>query len=280
MSAQSGGLRQKSDKGPKMCFIEKTYVFKISYGYLSSYGGGKHMNRLLMLFCAVVLLGAQHVWAAQSTADVPVNDSLLESARTEILGSEKARLNMEDEYVIGHGDILSVQVYGEGEMAAADPGANSPGRTGEDGPRNAVGVQVRIDGRISLKHIGDISAVGFTPTQLADYLKQIYSTVYDDPIVTVVLVQSNSQRYTVMGKVARPGIFFLDYPINIVQAVARCGGFTEWAKSEITVVRKGEKAASGLFKNNTLTFDYEDFLDGKGLEKNVQLRAGDTVIVH
>jgi polysaccharide export outer membrane protein len=101
------------------------------------------------------------------------------------------------------------------------------------------GVPVRMDGRVSLLHIGDVEAVGFTLTQLADYLKVLFATVYDDPVVTVVLEQSNSRRYTVMGKVANPGIFYLDYPINLVQVVARCGGFTEWANLELTVVREG-----------------------------------------
>jgi polysaccharide export outer membrane protein len=109
-------------------------------------------------------------------------------------------------------------------------------------------------------------------------LKQIFATVYDDPIVTVVLGQSNSQRYTVMGKVANPGIFYLDYPIDLVQVVARCGGFTEWASNEIRVVRK-HADANELFKGNTLDFDYEDFLAGKKLEKNILIKSGDIIIV-
>ncbi len=142
------------------------------------------------------------------------------------------------------------------------------------------GVQVRIDGRLSLKHIGEVEAVGMTLTELADYLKILYSTVYSDPIVSVLLVQSNSKRYTVMGKVNIPGIFYLDYPINLVQVVARCGGFTEWANSEMTVVRDGEEKNSPLFKGNTLKFDYDDFLKGKALERNITIQPGDIIIVH
>jgi polysaccharide export outer membrane protein len=127
--------------------------------------------------------------------------------------------------------------------------------------------------------VGDVRAVGFTLTQLADYLKEIFATVYDDPVVTVVLGQSNSQRYTVMGKVVAPGIFYLDYPINLVQVVARCGGFNEWANSELTVVRK-DAGDNELFRSNTLKFDYDDFLAGKKLERNIFLKSDDIVIVH
>jgi polysaccharide biosynthesis/export protein len=117
-------------------------------------------------------------------------------------------------------------------------------------------------------------------TQLADYLKELYSSVFADPNVSVVLVQGNSQRYTVMGKAVKPGVYLLDYPINIVQAIARCGGFTEWAKTDITLVRKDPKRDKKLFKGNTLAFDYGDFLDGEDLEKNILIEPDDILIVH
>jgi len=214
--------------------------------------------------------------AAQSTADVPVTKELMAKARQQILA--KADSKGTDEYVIGHGDVLSVQVYGEGDMSVESPGGTRGG--GGDSLRAGVGgITVRIDGKISLKHVGDVDAVGFTVTQLADYLKIIFATVYDDPVVTVVLGQGNSQRYTVMGKVSQPGIFYLDYPINLVQMVARCGGFNEWANSELTVVRKNA-GENTLFKGNTLQFDYDDFLEGKKLENNILIKSGDIIIVH
>ncbi len=220
-----------------------------------------------------------NVWAAQSTADVPVTDKVKESARQKILAGKSSKYPAEDQYIIGHGDVLDVHIYGEGDMSAALAGDIKTER--DDGLRTGPGgVRVRIDGRISLKHIGDIEVIGFTLTQLADYLKIIYASVYDDPIVTVVLVQSNSRRYTVMGKVARPGTYYIDYPINIVQAIAACGGFTEWAKSEITLIRKEPGLDAELFENNKLIFDYDDFLVGKELEKNVRIRAGDIIVVH
>lgn len=237
----------------------------------------------LLMFCSLVVLPVNaQVWAAQSSADVPVSDSMRVAAREKVLGAS-TKTPPEEEYVIGHGDVLSVQVYGEGEMSAAGPTTVSRLLQSDDSLRDGAksGVTVRIDGRISLKHIGDIDAVGMTPTQLADYLKEIYAVVFDNPIITVVLLQSNSQRYTVMGKVVKPGVYFLDYPINLVQVVARCGGFTEWTKSEITLVRdelKKSKQTPSL-PGNTLTFDYEDFLDGKNLDKNVLIRAGDIIVV-
>lgn len=241
---------------------------------------------MFLIYLAVAMLLSGNAMAAQSTADVPLSKELMTKARENVLGQAKGDVKQADEYVIGIGDVLGVQVYGEGDMSTETPaGTRGILETkgtggGADSLRTGVGgVTVRNDGRISLKHIGDVDAVGFTLTQLADYLKQLYATVYDDPVVTVVLGQSNSQRYTVMGKVTSPGIFYLDYPINIVQVVARCGGFNEWANSEITVVRKDPRG-NELFKGNTLDFDYDDFLAGKRLERNILIKPGDIIIVH
>lgn len=239
---------------------------------MSNYG-------IFLLSALFVLSVSQKGWSAQSSADVPVTEEVIAEARASVFGDSRVVGAMESEYVVGHGDVLSVQVYGEGDMSAANVTVYRDD-VKEDSLRSGSGAQVRIDGRISLKHIGDIDAVGFTLTQLADYLKKIYSTVYDDPIVTVVLVQGNSQRYTVMGKVVKPGVFYLDYPINLVQVVARSGGFTEWAKSKIKLVRKDHDESDELFDGNTLSFDYGDFLNGKGLEKNVLVKPGDIIIVN
>ena len=120
--------------------------------------------------------------------------------------------------------------------AASISTAARPGGEGVGVRTARRGVGVLLDGRISLKHIGDVEVVGLTLTELADYLKTLYQTVFADPIVTTTLVQSNSLRYTVMGNVAGPGIFYLDYPITLVQVIARSGGFTEWANKEMTLV--------------------------------------------
>lgn len=227
--------------------------------------------------------------AAQSTADVVADAALKEKLRQEIVG-EVITPGGEEEYIIGYGDVLSISVYGEGDMAAsmATASGREAGPEGAGGGdalrRSGTGVEVRLDGRMSLLHIGDVNIVGMTLTQLADYLKKLYETVYADPVLTVVLVQNNSWRYTVMGQVTTPGINYLDFPITIVQAIARSGGFTEWANHKVTVIRQGNdvKVVNKALKDEkkTLKFDYDDFLKGKKLEQNVHLQAGDVLIAH
>ena len=252
--------------------------------------GSKYLVQVVLLFILVLLL-APLCQSAESTADVSADAELKEKVRQQILGvSEKQPVD--DEYVIGYRDILHISVYGEGSMAVGEGiqaqatiNEGSGGTAGGDFLRGrGSGVEVRIDGRISLRHIGDITAVGMTSTQLADYLKQLYSTIYEDPILTVTLVQSNSQQYTIMGQVLNPGLYHLDYPLTIVKAAAKAGGFTEWANSDITVIRQESAGSPGNksknIKGQTFKFDYDDFLKGQNLERNILIKSGDVIVVH
>ena len=198
-----------------------------------------------------------------------------------VLGSQIDNLSSADPYVIGYGDILAVGIFGEGDMATTSASlSNQPGQQAEANLIAGGGVKVMLDGRISLKHIGDIEVVGLTLTQLADHLKNLYKTVYAEPIVTTTLLQSNSLRYTVMGNIAKPGVFHLGYQLTLVQALARAGGFTEWSSKKMTVVRAQLKEADAeLFKGNTMEFDFDKFEAGKDISKNIFIRSGDIIIV-
>lgn len=246
---------------------------------------GEVMNRYVMmpiLLFVACFLQVSNGMAAQSSADVTVTPELLEEVRLKIMGEPSGNIDQDDEYVIGRGDLLYIGIYGEGSMAAtAGGGTNDGSVVVKKSGKASESIKVRIDGRISLSHIGDVEVVGMTLTQLADYLKELFQTTFDDPIVTTVLIQSSSRRYTVMGKVVQPGIFLIDFPVTLVQAVARCGGFTEWANSDITVVRqKPGKGDEKLFEKNTMEFDYDDFLDGEDLERNIYIQPDDTIIIH
>lgn len=160
----------------------------------------------------------------------------------------------EKDYLIGVGDVLEVQVWQEPDLS----------RT----------VTVRLDGKISLPLAGDLQAAGKTTSELDQFLEKKISDLVTEPAVSVMLVENRSRRYYVVGQVGQPGEFPIEFPLTILQAIARSGGFQEWAKrEEIKVVRrKGGK-------EEFLSFDYDAFIKGKNLQQNVLIAPGDTVIV-
>ncbi len=166
----------------------------------------------------------------------------------------KSFLEAGDTYLVGLGDILEVQVWNEPDLS----------RT----------MGVRLDGVISLPLVGDVVAVGKSIPDLTKILEKKFAELVEEPTVTVMLVESRSRRYYLIGQIGQPGEFSLDYPISILQAIARAGGFTEWAKKDEVVVFRRHGSEEQMLK-----FDYDAFVKGRNLKKNILVEAGDTVVV-
>lgn len=157
-------------------------------------------------------------------------------------------------YLVGLGDVLEIQVWNEPDLS----------RT----------LNVRLDGFISLPLVGDVAVVGKSIPEITKILEKRYGDLIEEPTLTVILAESRSRRYYLIGQVAQPGEFPLDYPISLLQAIARGGGFSEWAKKdEVAIVRR----RSG--KDNLLKFNYETFVKGKNLQQNFLIEPGDTIVV-
>jgi polysaccharide export outer membrane protein len=130
---------------------------------------------LVFFFFAIIFTPVCH--AAESTADVSADAALKEKARRQILGASASQTS-DNEYVVGYRDILYVSVYGEGTMAVgegveaqaaiSERDSNASGDFSLRG--RGRGIEVRIDGRVSLRHIGDVTVVGMTLTQVSDDL--------------------------------------------------------------------------------------------------------------
>ena len=157
-------------------------------------------------------------------------------------------------YRIGLGDVIEVQVWKEPELSRQ--------------------VKVRLDGRISLPLLGDIQAAGRSPEEVAAAVSERLGKYITEPAVSVILMESASRRYYVIGMVNQPGEFSIDYPVTVLQALARAGGFQEWAKKDrIVIVRRiGEQ-------ERLLPFNYDAVIKGAGLGQNIVVSPGDTIVV-
>lgn len=157
-------------------------------------------------------------------------------------------------YVIGPDDALAVVFWREKDLSAD--------------------VVVRPDGMISLPLLNDVKAEGLTPEQLRVALTAAAGKFVEEPTVTVVVKAINSRKVFITGQVGKPGPYPLAGPMTVLQLIAMSGGVAEYAKkSKVVVVRKD----SG--KDVIYPFNYEEVMEGKKLQQNIELKPGDTVIV-
>ena len=158
-----------------------------------------------------------------------------------------------DEYRIGPGDTLRIEVYKDAQLSQS--------------------VQVRPDGKITLPLIGDLDANGATPLELRETIAKSLKEYITNPTVTVIVVEALASKVYVMGEVTRPGTMELHGPTTILQALAMAGGFKEFANTkDVKVLRP--KSGNGV---ETLRFNYKEMLNGDA--KPFYLRSGDTVVV-
>ncbi len=157
-------------------------------------------------------------------------------------------------YVIGAQDVIDISVWKEPDLSRAVP--------------------VRPDGKISLPLLNDVQAAGLTPTQLASQITTGLNKFLQNPQVTVIVSGINSQRIFILGEVTRPGAYPLLPGMTVLQGLSSAGGFTPFANvKKIYVLRKADGKQEKDF------FNYKDVIDGKQPGQNIELRAGDTIVV-
>jgi polysaccharide biosynthesis/export protein len=78
----------------------------------------------------------------------------------------------------------------------------------------------------------------------------------------------------VTGEVTRPGAFALLPNMTVLQAVTSAGGFTQFARTKSIYVLRTQGG-----KQLKLPFNYKAVINGKKPEENIQLQAGDTIVV-
>jgi len=174
-----------------------------------------------------------------------------------ILGSAQADESL---YRINGGDTLHISVYGEKDLDRD--------------------VAVEPDGGIAFPLVGNLNAKGLT---LSELQKKIAEALRNgnmlpnvtDAEVTVSLVRSTGNSFSVIGQVKQPGTFVTDTQVDVMQALSLAGGLTPFAsKSRIIVLRRDATGAQTKIK-----FDYSAIEDGEKLDSNILLQGGDVVVV-
>jgi polysaccharide export outer membrane protein len=99
-------------------------------------------------------------------------------------------------------------------------------------------------------------------------------TYLPDPQVTVVISSTEGNRAYVIGKVLKPGPVLLTGPMTVLQALSQAGGLDKFADlNAIKVLR-------GAGKNQTaIPVNYNNLIKGQGLDSNILLNTGDTILV-
>jgi polysaccharide export outer membrane protein len=163
-------------------------------------------------------------------------------------------LAAEKVYYIGPGDVIEISVWRDPELS-----------------KNLI---VPPDGIISFPLIGSINVTHLAVPELRKIVTQKLSEFIPDATVTIMLKEINSLKAYVIGKVKKPGEFFISLETNVMQILAKAGGLTPFASDgNINILRQ---KSNRIIK---IPFDYGEVENGKNLQQNIILQPGDVIVV-
>jgi polysaccharide biosynthesis/export protein len=212
---------------------------------------GTTLPRQIVLIVCVV--GPTWLWAQtnnNSKSEAPVTVASIVQTTSTPAGKPH-----DDSFVIGNDDVLAINVWKEQDLSRS--------------------VTVRSDGKISLPLVGEVQASGRTPLKLEQEIATKLSSYISEPEVTVIVQQINSEKFNILGMVAKPGSYSLTGSTTVLDAIAFAGGFKDFAKQKSIYVLREKPDGT----QSRLAFNYKDVVNGKHPEQNVKLEPHDTVVV-
>ena len=163
-----------------------------------------------------------------------------------------------ENYAIGVDDIVQVSVWRNPELG--------------------ITVPVRPDGRISVPLVGDVMAVGLTPSKVAADIQEKLAAFVRDPQVAVILPELRSHEYLsrvrVTGAVRQPISLPYRQGRTVLDAVLAAGGVNEFAAADRSSLyrREGDETSSYAVRLDRI-------INRGDLETNFTVAPGDIITV-
>jgi polysaccharide biosynthesis/export protein len=207
-------------------------------------------------YCLVILLGmASLSWVPRDAA--AAQDTRMAAAPSEALPTTPSpQTSARKLLVLGPGDSVTIQVYGQPDMSST--------------------VTVADDGTIPVALVGSVQVNGLSPSEAERRTEKalIDGKFLIDPHVTVSVVQSRSQRVSVLGEVGSPGRYPIESNTTIFDLLAQAGGAKDTSSNIVFLLRTDETG-----KINRYPIDLRDLADGKSAHAAQVLKGGDSIVV-
>ncbi len=121
------------------------------------------------------------------------------------------------EYVLQAGDVISIQVVEHPEFSGRH--------------------KIRPDGRINYPVVGEIDVASLTCAQLVKIMQGKLASYVNNPVVSVSIEAYYANKIFVIGDVTRSGEYQIYEPVDVIKALAMCGGLRSRKVKIIKIIR-------------------------------------------
>lgn len=163
-----------------------------------------------------------------------------------------------NQYLIQPGDAFTLKVYARDGFKLIDVLGNtgssalSSGGQGIANNTQQYNYVVDQEGFVKLPVLGDFFVKGFTETGLERMLSEKYAGLFVDPWVSVKVV--NRRVFVFNGSTANI-VSLEEYPISLIEVIARAGGLNQDAKAYNIKVIRGDLKNPQIYLVNLSTLE-------------------------
>ena len=213
--------------------------------------------------CFVLASGAASLMAAetelQPVAPAPARPADTTNAALSAVASH-ARGAWQQRLTLGPGDTLNLMLYGETDTARTE-------------------VPIGPDGRISFLQAHDILAEGLTIDELRARLDQALAPYNSGARTIVTPAAYRSKKFFVLGAVVTKGVFTLERPLTMIEALARAGGLETTLDNDRTY-ELADLSRSFMVRNNErVPVDFERLFQHGDLSQNLPIEPNDYIYI-
>jgi polysaccharide biosynthesis/export protein len=215
----------------------------------------------VLITCCTALLSACALTKEQKKFDVrsavtSTSPAFSQAKRQEPIKSEWLKPSPKP-YALGPGDKLEIEIIGE-QGTRAD-------------------TFVTPDSKVYFDLLPGIDVKGKTTLQLREEMEKQLARYYKQPQVSLTLREVSSQRVWVLGRVNAPGIYPLNRPLRVLDAVTQAGGlFT--SRFTGTTEELADLSHSFMIRGGkTLPVDFQKLIREGDLSQNIYLEPDDFI---
>jgi protein involved in polysaccharide export with SLBB domain/Mrp family chromosome partitioning ATPase len=161
---------------------------------------------------------------------------------------------------LGPADVLNFGLYGQPELARID-------------------IAVGPDGRVSYLQAQDILATGSTVDELRAKFDQELGKWYRSPHTIIIPMAYKSKKYYMLGKIMVKGVYPLDRPLTVLEAIAQAKGF-ENGLVDRNVIDLADFRRSFLMRGGKrYALDFEQLFQRGDLSQNLPIEPNDYIYI-
>ena len=165
-----------------------------------------------------------------------------------------------ERYTLGPGDAVNIRFYGQ---------------DGLDRP----GVRIAPDGTLSYLQVNSLQVSEMTIDEMRAALENSLINYYRNPRLIITPWELKSKRYVILGKVVDKGVFTLDRPITLLEAIARSRGIETGLFEQSTVEIADMDRSFVVRHGKRLDVDFSKLYFEGDLSQNMYLEPQDYIFL-